>query len=912
MASPTSSSDSRSSYSPHYTSRDIMLDLDDPLSLLLNDEGESQPDWTQLSSFWPEPDMNVNSKPYTDMIDFSELSGLSMDVDFAIEPSALQFNPYDAAVQFPFSFDAPRRLSITSSSSSSGASLSSVPPESAPSPVAEPEMVQLTQAPTLDASAPAPIVDLAAELAERVRQSAGVMLALPMTAQLQALENQNAQIPTAPTPQLQAKLPIPRLPRPAQAPKSSTPSSAASTPPPSTPSPPPSSFTTSTTSSPSQAIPAPAPAPRPKTSHTTIERRYRTNLNARIQSLRMAVPALRVVSESTSAGGKKRAPNKVLVSSEPQAVVGVDVIDARGFVDGVKVARKCSKATVLGKAVEYIKVLKRREARLMAEQAGLKSLLGGLVGGPALLREWEREWRAAFGGPERDEIGEDEGEEDAEDDEEGEEDEDEEEGGRKRKRGKTAPVAGKERSTPAAPPPTGEKRKRGRPRKVVPAANAKMEDEAEVQPQVQVQGAQQYLLATFALFSFFNSPLTSSSSTSHVHTGVVLNANTTVAAGVEGWSTTQYVQVLHLLVSVLVLLSFIGTWFGVGWRSGMFGPKSVLGQWSAWLKQDKKNVQAQAERILLARAPASLITRLQISHQLTTSPSATSLVTAALLMYTSGDTIITKYTVGGLARARARTVWGQAQALGEGEYERMVLALGVDEAATRFSGAAQDGDQAGILQALAAPLLRDRIRTHLGRVFVECVGMPCEMGAEQRVVHKQQEAEERRRTAAAARELGGALGALARGMERVSASASGDLLTPTTPTLVPASIVSVSSEENQGLEEELLDALVLYLRVFPTESESDYACPPTPTLASRGRAVSVLLSPPPSPEPAKHGKARGYDADMEKTDMARLRRALGSRVFEDGAAVPETSLEDARDRVVDRVVELERRSVGLE
>ncbi|KAK0445251.1 hypothetical protein EV421DRAFT_2034711 [Armillaria borealis] len=31
---------------------------------------------------------------------------------------------------------------------------------------------------------------------------------------------------------------------------------------------------------------------RPKTSHTTIERRYRTNLNARIQSLRVAVPAL--------------------------------------------------------------------------------------------------------------------------------------------------------------------------------------------------------------------------------------------------------------------------------------------------------------------------------------------------------------------------------------------------------------------------------------------------------------------------------------------------------------------------------------------------------------------------------------------------------------------------------------------
>lgn len=33
----------------------------------------------------------------------------------------------------------------------------------------------------------------------------------------------------------------------------------------------------------------------------------------------------------------------------------VDVVDARGYIDGVKVARKGSKANVLGKAVEYIR-----------------------------------------------------------------------------------------------------------------------------------------------------------------------------------------------------------------------------------------------------------------------------------------------------------------------------------------------------------------------------------------------------------------------------------------------------------------------------------------------------------------------------------------------------------------------------
>lgn len=109
--------------------------------------------------------------------------------------------------------------------------------------------------------------------------------------------------------------------------------------------------------------------PRPKTSHTTIERRYRTNLNARIQSLRMAVPALRVLENqsdlgSTSVGGSRKVKVKVPVgkvfrvkregdsTGDEQEF---DIVDERGYVDGVKVARKCSKANVLGKAVEYIR-----------------------------------------------------------------------------------------------------------------------------------------------------------------------------------------------------------------------------------------------------------------------------------------------------------------------------------------------------------------------------------------------------------------------------------------------------------------------------------------------------------------------------------------------------------------------------
>lgn len=143
---------------------------------------------------------------------------------------------------------------------------------------------------------------------------------------------------------MQAKLPIPRLISSIPAMPSSRPpkhklepqhyvSSSAS----SSPSPGPATPTSDSGSSAraAQSTTGATVIGRPKTSHTTIERRYRTNLNARIQSLKAAVPALRVLDQNTTLEG--------------------DVVDDRGYIDGVKVARKGSKANVLGKAVEYIR-----------------------------------------------------------------------------------------------------------------------------------------------------------------------------------------------------------------------------------------------------------------------------------------------------------------------------------------------------------------------------------------------------------------------------------------------------------------------------------------------------------------------------------------------------------------------------
>lgn len=320
----------------------------------------------------------------------------------------------------------------------------------------------------------------------------------------------------------------------------------------------------------------------------------------------MAVPALRVLEDREGGNGKKIKKNvkgSVLVKGAGMPNVDNedgDVIDERGFVDGVKVARKCSKANVLGKAVEYIRVLKKREHRLKAEQAGLKTLISGLVGGPALVREWEREWRASFGGEEKDEVEGDDEDADDDDSEDDDGDEGDEDGGRKRKRPKASGIPAVKKPSPEKKKPTlspsesgsagvPEKRKRGRPRKVLPPpaslapvatspSEGSVQDEAMTPPtpytatppqwnQQQAQ-PQQYLLAVFALFSFFNSPLTSTTSfqPQHHHTGAVLSAAQAPAA--DAWAWKEYMQVLHLIVSVLVLASFVGHWLGINLTLG--------------------------------------------------------------------------------------------------------------------------------------------------------------------------------------------------------------------------------------------------------------------------------------------------------------------------------------------------------
>ena len=252
-------------------------------------------------------------------------------------------------------------------------------------------------------------------------------------------------------------------------------------------------------------------------------------------------------------------------------------------------------------------MLKKREARLIREQDGLKSLIAGLVGGPALLKEWEREWREKFGGAEKDELEDDITSAAASDDEDGDgEDSDDDDEGRARKKAKVVKPPKKEKIVKPAPAPTvpaipgamPEKRKRGRPRKnplppvTVPPTIAALVDPSGMvlpnpshapvpphhpmpngnQPEHVAQPAPQYLLAAFAFFSIFNSPLTSSYTRTYSHShaphhGVVVTDHPAVpipqpssTRSVYGYSSHDLMQAFHLFVSTLVLFYIILPW----------------------------------------------------------------------------------------------------------------------------------------------------------------------------------------------------------------------------------------------------------------------------------------------------------------------------------------------------------------
>lgn len=113
--------------------------------------------------------------------------------------------------------------------------------------------------------------------------------------------------------------------------------------------------------------------PEKKVAHNAIERRYRNNINDRIAELKSVVPAL--VHAKVKTGMKRNQANEDDDDDDDDAEV----------LDGVAVATKLNKATILRKATEYIVHLKNVAQQTKIDNAALRQIISHLPGGQEVL-----------------------------------------------------------------------------------------------------------------------------------------------------------------------------------------------------------------------------------------------------------------------------------------------------------------------------------------------------------------------------------------------------------------------------------------------------------------------------------------------------------------------------------------------
>lgn len=119
------------------------------------------------------------------------------------------------------------------------------------------------------------------------------------------------------------------------------------------------------------------PMPFKKVAHNAIERRYRNNINDRIRELQQVVPALcREIDHDTKNGNNQH------------NACDDDDMDELQEEDGVPVAKKLNKATILQKATEYIHYLKYSQQLLKQENDMLQQMVQALPGGEPLLQQF--------------------------------------------------------------------------------------------------------------------------------------------------------------------------------------------------------------------------------------------------------------------------------------------------------------------------------------------------------------------------------------------------------------------------------------------------------------------------------------------------------------------------------------------
>lgn len=304
--------------------------------------------------------------------------------------------------------------------------------------------------------------------------------------------------------------------------------------------------------------------------------------------------------------------------------------------------------------------------------------------------------------------------------------------------------------------------------------------------------------------------------------------------------------------------------------------------------------------------------------------------------------------IGRLAHMEARKIWDDARARSQAANktagskklteELIFRSMDLDGACERLARLAgnvphEDMNESclhsAILQ-LGSDVVKERLRSHLSKIFVDCIGGRDEDDGEEGEERKGAEEKMRRHTVDGSRELGGKLEEMGRLFERIwkiGVGVGGVDLTDVERVF--------SNVPRAGVDEEirsLFIAIVLYSRLFcdagtesgsceesDTETETGLSASSTDTVVVSGSSSSwSLLSPPPSPGRNPRVMPAFIASKMKIAKRAKmmldLRGILGCRVFEscvdnvdeDGTRRIE-GLEEARDRAVDLIVESERR-----
>lgn len=121
-----------------------------------------------------------------------------------------------------------------------------------------------------------------------------------------------------------------------------------------------------------------------KVAHNAIERRYRNNINDRISELKKVVPALNQAKNREKKWNSSDKDEDESADDENEENAGDDDI-----IEGVEVARKLNKATILHKATDYIHHLKHTNELAEQENQALQQILAQLPGGAKVLAHFQ-------------------------------------------------------------------------------------------------------------------------------------------------------------------------------------------------------------------------------------------------------------------------------------------------------------------------------------------------------------------------------------------------------------------------------------------------------------------------------------------------------------------------------------------